>query len=176
MRKRKEGIIDGSKIKVLGKKSPRGDHVHLFLIILTKDFEAKYNPKPRVYLKYNIHKKSNDKYYKSIARVIDYLHECRGGAANATEYLIRDYLECIYQKYQGYGRVPTLNQLGAYTSNQIAFDDWVSAWEEDMGETYWVSACDPAEIKRKAHEAVEGTARLQKQAYEPISNVNVIEV
>jgi len=178
MRRRKVGVLNKTNIKVLNARPGKtcDDRVHLFLKILTAEIEPKYSSRPKIYLKYKIHTKPGTKYYKLITGVLDYLHSCRGAYANPTEYLIRDYLDCIYSKYQGYGRLPSLSQLGAYDSNQITFDDWVASWEEEMGEGYWVSACNIGEIKRRAKEAIEGTSQLLGKPYSPISDVDIIEV
>ena len=129
--------------------------------VLTNSVEPKFTNRPRKLTKYGIEKDPNNRYFKILLKVVEYLEETRGDNQNPIEYLLEDYFTIIYKRYDRMiGKTPFLNQLSPSITNKMEFDDFIASWEDKQNEDYFSSTVNIGKARSKARQLARKHQKL----------------
>jgi len=112
--------------------------VYLAVKILTEQIEPIFNKRPNNYAGANFHTKPENRNYRILLGITNYLLDLRGEYGNSLSNLLLDYYSSIYSYYKRINRSPYLVQLSPSDNNRFGFETWIQNWENYFGETYWV--------------------------------------
>lgn len=108
-----------------------------------------------------VHKQPKNFYHKILRHIIEAIEELRNENTNPFEIVLEDYLTCIHEHYhQRFKRVPYMQQLVPSEFTMSIFQEWITRWEEDHDQPYWISSVMSMEdISRKATESIVAAQR-----------------
>lgn len=111
--------------------------VQMAIEVLENEVDPKFNRK-RALRRMSLHKQVNNKYHKMFMRVIDYLYELRGNNKNPINEVLVDYYTCVYGRFAGFGRTPSLMNFSPSSSNKVYFEEFIYDFTASHKEEYWV--------------------------------------
>lgn len=122
--------------------------------------------------------KSETKLHEGFCDICSYLESLRGDNNNPIEHLLEDYYMCIFDYFARYGRTPFFRQTLPTPINQVRFEEWIQALEDDITPDAYFSADFPGweELKKKAAKKVARIADKRDKLKKTTDNVDIIEV